>query len=68
LPQWRIPVEVRPLSLEDFLFHRPSDPGQERNLWATEAAQRERMLGVLHALVEDEGAPPEQLERLGLQT
>jgi hypothetical protein len=68
LPQWRIPVEVRPLSREDFLFHRPSDPSQERNLWDVEPPQRERMLGVLRALFEDEGAPPEQLERLGLQS
>ena len=67
LPQWRIPAEVRPLSHEDFLFHRPTDPAQERNLWDAEPAQRERMLDLLRALVESEGAPPEQLVRLGLQ-
>ncbi|HEU5362971.1 MAG TPA: sulfatase-like hydrolase/transferase [Gaiellaceae bacterium] len=67
LPQWRIPAEVRPLSHEDFLFHRPTDPAQERNLWDAEPTQRERMLDLLRALVESEGAPPEQLVRLGLQ-
>jgi arylsulfatase A-like enzyme len=67
LPQWRIPAEVRPLSDEDFLFHRPSDPAQERNLWEREPGQRERMLDLLRSLVDAEGAPPEQLERLGLQ-
>jgi arylsulfatase A-like enzyme len=66
VPQWRIPVERTPLSTEDFLFHRPSDPAQQQNLWAEEPAQRERLLGVLRDLVEYEGAPPEQLERLGL--
>jgi arylsulfatase A-like enzyme len=67
LPQWRIPAEVRPRSREDFLFHRPTDPAQERNLWDDEPAQRGRMLELLRALVESEGAPPEQFERLGLQ-
>jgi arylsulfatase A-like enzyme len=66
LPQWQVPVTVRPLSRDDFLFHRPSDPGQTRNLWAEEPEQRERMLGVLRALIEREGAPPEQWARLGL--
>jgi arylsulfatase A-like enzyme len=65
-PQWRIPVEKAPLSREDFLFHRPSDPGQERNLWDDEPEQRDRMLGLLRELIEREGAPAEQWERLGL--
>ena len=65
-PQWQIPVRVEPLSREDFLFDRRADPGQTRNLWESEPAQRERMLGILRELVAAEGAPPEQLERLGL--
>ena len=65
-PQWRIPTEIRPLSDENFLFHRPSDPGQERNLWDSEPERRERMLQVVRTVVEAEGAPPEQLTRLGL--
>jgi arylsulfatase A-like enzyme len=65
-PQWRIPTEVRPLSAEDFLFHRPSDPAQARNLWESEPDQRERMIGVLRGAIDTEGAPPEQFVRLGL--
>jgi len=65
-PQWRIPTEIRPLSDENFLFHRPSDPGQERNLWDSEPERRERLLQVVRTVVEAEGAPPEQLTRLGL--
>jgi len=65
-PQWRIPTEVRARSRQDFLFHRPSDPGQERNLWTSEPEERERMLGVLRRLIAAEGAPAEQLTRLGL--
>ena len=66
-PQWRIPVEARALSTEDFLFHRSTDPRQERNLWASEPEERERMLGVLRRLVDAEGAAVEQLTRLGLE-
>lgn len=65
-PQWQVPVTREPLSRENFLFHRPSDPGQERNLWHDEPTERERMLGVLRNLIEQEGAPPEQWSRLGL--
>jgi arylsulfatase A-like enzyme len=66
LPQWQVPVTVEPLSREDFLFRRSTDPGQTENLWEKEPAERERMLAVLRGLIEVEGAPPEQLERLGL--
>ncbi len=65
-PQWRVPAEVQALSGENFLFHRQSDPGQKRNLWASQPEKREWMLGVLRRLVDAEGAPPEQLTRLGL--
>ncbi|HET7044027.1 MAG TPA: hypothetical protein VFI37_04185, partial [Gaiellaceae bacterium] len=65
-PQWQIPVRREPLSREDFLFHRREDPGQTRNLWEAEPAQRERMLGLVRDLIAAEGAPPEQLLRLGL--
>jgi hypothetical protein len=65
-PQWQIPVDARPHSEENFLFHRPTDPGQEQNLWESQSEQRERLLGVLRGLIDAEGAPPEQLARLGL--
>jgi hypothetical protein len=57
---------VRALSSENFLFHRQSDPSQERNLWTSEPEDRERMLALLRRLVDEEGAPPEQVTRLGL--
>jgi hypothetical protein len=65
-PQWRVPVTQAPLSREDFLFDRRRDPQQTRNLWSEEPAQRERMLDVLRGLIEREGAPAEQWQRLGL--
>jgi arylsulfatase A-like enzyme len=65
-PQWRVPVRREPLSREDSLFNRIADPGQERNLWDAEPAQRQRMLRLLRRLVEREGAPDEQFARLGL--
>jgi arylsulfatase A-like enzyme len=65
-PQWRVPVRHEPLSREDFLFDRAADPGQTRNVWQGEPARRRQMLEVLRGLVEDEGAPDEQLVRLGL--
>lgn len=68
LPQWRMEVKTRPLSREDFLFRRSTDPEQRQNLWEAEPAERERMLGVLRGLIDQEGAPPEQLERLGLSS
>ena len=66
LPQWRVPVRHEPGSREDFLFDREGDPGQTRNLWDAEPAQRRRLLELLCELVEAEGAPEEQLARLGL--
>lgn len=65
-PQWRIPVEARALATEDYLFHRPSDPRQERNLSSSEPGKCEEMLAVVRRLVAAEGAPAEQLTRLGL--
>jgi arylsulfatase A-like enzyme len=66
LPQWKMPIEMRPLSDVDFLFNRRDDPGQTYNLWQDVPSQRERMLEVVRALLEEEGAPAEQYVRLGL--
>jgi arylsulfatase A-like enzyme len=66
LPQWKIPIKMRPLSRENFLFNRRDDPGQERNLWNDEAGQQKRLLETMVELIRLEGAPPEQYERLGL--
>jgi hypothetical protein len=66
LPQWQIPVDVRPLAREDFLFRRATDPNQTRNLWDDEPEERDRMLAVLRSIVDEEHAPPEQYRRLDL--
>lgn len=66
LPMWKIPINIDPRTYENFLFNRKDDPDQNDNLWETEPEQRERMLELMRALIAEEGAPPEQLDRLGL--
>ena len=65
-PLWKMPITIDPRTHEHFLFNRSEDPGQTRNLWESEPQQRDRMLALMRALLEQEGYPPEQLERLGL--
>lgn len=67
LTQWRVPVQTEPLSQRDFLFHRAIDPQQNENLWEKEPGERTRMLEVSRGLLEEEGTPPEQYARLGLE-
>lgn len=67
LMQWRIPVQVKPLSGENFLFDRHNDPVQTHNQWQEKPAIRRRMLDTLRALMTQEGAPEEQFARLGLE-
>lgn len=66
LPQWQIPIEVTPLTSENFLFNRKDDPQQVSNLWETEPEERKRMLELMGDLIAQEGAPEEQWQRLGL--
>jgi arylsulfatase A-like enzyme len=68
LPQWKIPIQFRPLSTENFLFHRAEDPDQTQNLWDSALEQRQRMENVVREIMHREGAPPEQFERLGLSS
>ncbi|MCI0395629.1 MAG: sulfatase [Chloroflexi bacterium] len=65
-PQWQVPIKIRSLSRENFLFHRSDDPGQTQNLWPAEPGQRQRMLDLLCHLLAQEGTPSEQYARLGL--
>lgn len=67
-PQWKIPTRTLPQahSQDNFLFHRSEDPGQTRNLWEAELAQRKQLLEVTTELLAQEGTPPEQFKRLGL--
>ncbi len=66
LPQWKLPTKYRPITYENFLFHRREDPAQTRNLWDEAPVQRKRLLDLLRHLLAEEGCPPEQYERLGL--
>ncbi len=65
-PMWKIPIQVDPRTTENFLFDRVNDPGQTSNLWDHASDQRERMLSLVRDLMDEEGYPAEQLERLGL--
>jgi hypothetical protein len=65
-PMWKTPVTIDPRSTENFLFNRHKDPEQKHNLWESHVDARHRMQSKLLALLEAEGCPPEQMERLGL--
>ena len=72
-PEGEIPAWVKKVSefraaehIWQYLFNRTQDPEQDNNLWDKESVQRERMLKIMRNLLEDEGYPEEQLERLGL--
>lgn len=65
-PLWKLPITIDPRTYENYLFNRAADPGQTENLWESEPDQRERMLSLLRAKLDDEGYPEEQLKRLGL--
>ena len=67
LPQWQVPRRHYPVTNENFLFRRSTDPGQRQNLWDDEPAERERMLKMLTEYLEALGTPPEQFVRLGLR-
>ena len=68
LPMWKIPIRVDPRSDENFLFNRSEGPDQERNLWERDPEQRARMLALVRALLDEEGCPPEQSARPGLES
>jgi len=67
LPLWKMPITIDPRTEQNFLFYRKSDPNQTINLWDQETAERDRLLALMCAMIDDEGAPPEQFDRLGLQ-
>lgn len=66
LPLWKMPIAIDPRTTENFLFHTADDPEQHNNLWDSAPEHRERLLDLMRSLIEEEGAPPEQFERLGL--
>ena len=65
-PLWKLPIKIDARTHENFLFHRAVDPGLTENLWNKALDQRTRMLKLLKAALDEEGYPPEQLARLGL--
>lgn len=65
-PQWKTPITIDARTHEDFLYNRADDPGQTVNLWNDAPEQRERMLSLARDLMDREGFPPEQRQRLGL--
>ena len=66
LPMWKLPITIDPRTYENFLFNRVDDPGQTQNRWDSAAGERDRLLELMKKMIEEEGAPPEQFERLGL--
>lgn len=66
LPMWKMPIHIDPRTYENFLFNRRMDPGQKDNLWEQAPDQRKRLLKLMRQMIEKEGAPTEQLHRLGL--
>ena len=65
-PLWKTPITIQPRTTTNYLFHRAEDPDQEHNLWDSDTGERERMRGLASDLIEDEGYPSEQRQRLGL--
>ncbi len=66
LPMWKIPIRIDPRTDQNFLFNRAEDSGQNENLWDRAPEMRAQMLRLIRTLMDEEGFPPEQLERLGL--
>lgn len=66
LPMWKIPIKIDPRTHQNFLYNRATDPDQTVNLWDAEPEQRDRLLALARTLMDDEGYPPEQLDRLGM--
>ena len=66
LPQWKIPITVDPRTYENHLYNRQLDPEQKNNLWHTDVDKRVELLQLMKSMLLDEGCPPEQIERLGL--
>lgn len=57
-----------PRTNENFLVNRAAAPEQNDNLWDRAPEARARMLRLIVGdMIDEEGFPPEQLERLGLK-
>ena len=65
-PLWKMPIKIDPRTYENFLFNRKKDPHQKENLWDTEVKKRNELLRLLRSVLDEEGYPAEQLDRLNL--
>ena len=50
----------------NFLFNRKTDPKQTNNLWDVEVKKRNELLLLMREILDEEGYPVEQLDRLNL--
>ncbi|MFZ5825717.1 MAG: sulfatase [Bacillota bacterium] len=63
---YRYPVDVARGPSRSALYHLPSDPGQNTNLYDREPGQVARLVGALKQHLHAIDAPPEIAERLGI--
>jgi arylsulfatase A-like enzyme len=63
---WRYPVEVVRGQSRCALYHLPSDPGQQVNLYDRAPEQAARLVAALKAYLAEIGAPSELQTRLGI--
>ncbi len=66
LPMWKLLIEIDARTPQNFLYHRAEGPAQTNNLWDASPDQRDRMLDLMRRMIKEDGAPPEQFVRLGL--
>ena len=65
-PLWKMPIKIDPRTYENFLFNRKEDPDQANNLWDVEVTKRNELLILMREILDEEGYPAEQLDRLNL--
>ena len=65
-PLWKMPIKIDPRTHENFLFNRRKDPEQTNNLWDVDINKRNELLILMRAILDEEGYPIEQLDRLNL--
>ena len=65
-PLWKMPIKIDPRTHKNFLYNRRKDPEQTKNLWDIEVKKRNELLILMRAILDEEGYPIEQLDRLNL--
>ena len=59
-------IKIDPRTYLNFLFNRKEDPEQTNNLWDKEVTKRNELLILMREILDEEGYPAEQLDRLNL--